>query len=126
MSIIYRFIKMKARNNNGFLLVLVLLTAFLNRKWIFSSKSDTTNEYLDKLRVGCSDICNTDLKGSKSLYFDEIKKKVDCIGIWKNTDIDKPRSGPAPSIPPEMMQYFSYGGRIKICHFHQSCLMKYI
>ena len=106
------------KKNTSYVLVClgIVLTCFYN--WKQTNKESNIEHYLDNLRLGCSEICNTNIKGKKSLYYDEIKKDVDCAGLWGNTAIDKPRTfGPAPDIPPEMIKYFSYNGRVKMLSY---------
>lgn len=64
---------------------------------------------------GCGEICNTTIVGEPSLFFPQIRKRVNCRGILLNGAIDEPRAiGPAPRIPPEMRHAFSYNGRVSI------------
>jgi hypothetical protein len=70
--------------------------------------------HLARLKGGCGDICDTSIQGLPSLFFPEIRKRVNCTGIWGNVHIDDGRSaGPPPLVPKEMMSHFTYGGRIK-------------
>jgi hypothetical protein len=67
------------------------------------------------LKKGCSEVCNTSITGTPSLFFPQVIKKVDCFGVWSNIHIDDSRMiGPAPRIPFEMMDDFTYNGRIPI------------
>lgn len=71
---------------------------------------------MNEVRRGCSEICNNDLKGSQSVFFDFIEKQVDCRGLWMNEAIDKAMEEPTPPswIPEEMVGAFTYGGRVPV------------
>lgn len=82
-------------------------------------KMTSAEVHLAQLKVGCGDICETSMQGSPSLFFPEVRKRVDCTGIWGNTHIDDGRPpGPPPLVPAEMMSHFNYGGRIKFRQQH--------
>lgn len=65
---------------------------------------------------GCKDICRVDMSGEPSLYFDHIKKDVDCHALMINEHIDAPMADAHPpgEIPFEMVDAFTYGGRVKL------------
>ena len=55
------------------------------------------------------------MEGYPSAYFPEIRKRVNCPALLRNSAIDGGRpAGPPPSIPSEMMMFFTYGGRVPI------------
>ena len=67
---------------------------------------------------GCDELCVTNQEGTQSLFFPQIRKRVNCTGIMLNTAIDEGRPvGPAPKMPPEMKAAFSYDGRVPILPF---------
>ena len=73
------------------------------------------NERLDKIKSGCSEICNTSISGTPSLYFPAITKHVNCSLLIQNTAIDESRPvGFPPDIPIEMVPLFSYDGRVEL------------
>jgi Caenorhabditis protein of unknown function, DUF268 len=78
---------------------------------------------IDKLLVGCGDICNTGLQGVESKFFPRISKSVDCAGLWGNAEIDASRPpGPAPEIPASMLKHFVYGGRVTMGRYTNDLL----
>jgi hypothetical protein len=88
-----------------------------------SQRTSSHSARLDKLLEGCSDICNTSIVGTQSLFFPFIEKHVDCDGLYNNVAIDEPRPrGPPPIIPEEMRLEFTYGGRIEIENYHRGLL----
>lgn len=72
--------------------------------------------HMKALLQGCKDICRVDIAGEPSLYFDHIQKDVDCHALMTNTAIDAPMvdAHPPQEIPSEMVDAFSYGGKIKV------------
>lgn len=65
---------------------------------------------------GCGDVCRVDVHGEPSTYFDYIEKNVDCQAIMTNAAIDAPMVAMEPpgTLPLEMVEAFTYGGKIKI------------
>jgi hypothetical protein len=55
------------------------------------------------LLEGCSEICDSSIKGHSSLFFDAVQKHVDCAGLWANEEIDASLGDgqwPPPAYPP--------------------------
>lgn len=78
-----------------------------------------TEHRIRLLREGCGEVCDTSIQGKQSLFFPEIRKQVNCTGIWSNSHIDDGRPpGPPPSIPDDMKFYYQYGGRVNIYEWH--------
>ena len=98
------------------MLKLFLICLLLKCTLISSDKFRSLHhQRLDHLQSGCLDICNTTMVGYPSVYFPEIRKRVDCPALLQNSEIDRGRpAGPPPTISPEMMTYFTYGGRVPI------------
>jgi hypothetical protein len=65
---------------------------------------------------GCNDICRVDMRGEPSLYFDYIQKEVDCHALMTNAAIDAPMADATPpeKIPAEMVDAFTYGGKVEL------------
>ncbi len=83
---------------------------------------------MDEVRRGCAEICDNNVKGSQSMFFDFIEKKVDCHGLWMNEAIDKVMEEPMPPswIPEEMVGAFTYGGRVPIRPWHELLNQRYL
>jgi hypothetical protein len=67
--------------------------------------------------TGCSQICQNDIKGHPSMFFEFVRKEFDCKTIWQNAKIDGSRTGPAiplNEIPPSMLQDFTYDSQVPI------------
>ena len=85
----------------------------------FGHKSSTDQRYekhLMQVMDGCGEICDTNIRGLPSLFFDHIKKKLDCIAIGTNAAIDAAgfEDPPPKTIPENMMDAFTFSGRIGI------------
>lgn len=68
---------------------------------------------------GCGDICRIDMPGRASLYHDYIEKEVNCKAILSNPAIDAAMGDPEPpaTIPTEMMDAFTYNGKVKLSFY---------
>jgi len=68
---------------------------------------------------GCEDICRIDMPGEASLYHDYIEKQVNCKAILSNPAIDAVMVDPEPpvTIPTEMMDAFTYEGKVKLSFY---------
>lgn len=67
--------------------------------------------------TGCGQICQNDIPGHPSKFFDFIKKTFDCESLWQNKEIDESRIGPPTAlqeIPPDMLNDFTYNARVPI------------
>ena len=73
---------------------------------------------------GCQDICRVDMAGEPSLYFDHIRKDVDCLALMTNAAIDAAMidDEPPQQFPSEMVEAFTYGGKVKIIPFARGVL----
>jgi hypothetical protein len=66
---------------------------------------------------GCGQICQNDLVGQPSKFFEFIKKDFDCEALWMNTEIDQTRTGSPVSlsdIPIDMLSNFTYNHKVPI------------
>lgn len=81
---------------------------------LISSKKNLSR--LDKILQGCGDVCNHSIQGVPSLYFDYIEKVVNCQELWMNEAIDENmiEENPPAMIPDNMMDGFTYGGKVPI------------
>jgi len=68
---------------------------------------------------GCEDICRIDMPGEASLYHNYIEKKVNCKAILSNPAIDAVMgdSEPPATIPIEMMDAFTYEGKLNFSFY---------
>lgn len=74
-------------------------------------------EHIAHVLDGCGQICNTSMTGEKGLFYDQIKKSLDCPALWANSAIDAGRpAGPAPDIPGEIKHLYDYNGKVPIVH----------
>lgn len=72
--------------------------------------------HLEAVLEDCGDVCNIEQIGEPSLFFNHIKKKVNCDALMTNAAIDAVMKEPEPpkSIPGEMLDAFTYGGKIPV------------
>jgi hypothetical protein len=85
---------------------------------IFSNETS----YVDHMQAaleGCADICRIDMPGEASLYHNYIEKQVNCKAILSNPAIDAVMGDPEPpvTIPTEMMDAFTYGGKVTLSFY---------
>lgn len=72
-------------------------------------------KHMEEVKKGCEDICRYDIKGTPSKFYDYKEKKVNCPALLTNEAIDRPMSGSPPAkIPDELMDDFSYGGKVPV------------
>lgn len=73
---------------------------------------------------GCKYICRVDIAGTPSLYFDHIDKEIDCHALMTNAAIDAPmvEAEPPRELPAEMVDAFTYGGRVRVVPFYNGVL----
>lgn len=78
-----------------------------------------THAHIRAVLQGCGDICRVDMTGTPSLCFDHIEKEVDCQELMANAAIDAPMKDlePPDISPPEMVDAFTYGGKINVVPF---------
>ena len=88
---------------------------FHSRNTSMCIQSDVSKR-MEQIRRGCEEICDNSITGTPSLFFDQVKKKIDCHGLWMNEAIDQAMIEPYPPpwIPEEMVGAFTYGGRVQI------------
>lgn len=66
---------------------------------------------------GCGQICQNEVVGQPSKFFEFIKKDFDCEALWMNTVIDQTRTGsptPLSEIPIDMLANFTYNHKVPI------------
>lgn len=71
-------------------------------------------QHLQDVLVGCEEICDLSLEGFPSLFFNFIKKRVDCLALGRNAAIDAQgfEDPPPREIPQVMMHAFTFDGKI--------------
>lgn len=66
---------------------------------------------------GCGEVCNTEMSGAPSLFFNAVRKHMACRALWSNSAIDEAVSDkqwPPPQKPPAIfMDDFLYHGRVR-------------
>ena len=109
-----------AHMSNGQTLVtdIVPLAFSIQEVVVFSNETS----YVDHMQAtleGCGDICRIDMPGEASLYHDYIEKQVSCKAILSNPAIDAVMGDPEPptNIPSEMMDAFTYQGKVKLSFY---------
>lgn len=85
---------------------------------VFSNETSYADHMQASLK-GCGDICRIDMPGRASLYHDYIEKEVNCKAILSNPAIDAAMGDPEPpaSIPTEMINDFTYGGKVELSFY---------
>lgn len=80
--------------------------------------------HMKAVLAGCGDICRVDMVGEPSLYFDHIEKDVDCHALMTNAAIDAPMAAAEPphEIPSEMVDAFTYGGKVQLTPYFSGIL----
>jgi hypothetical protein len=93
-----------------FVAILLLFLAWPDKR------PDSRPGRLAQLLEGCGEVCDVDIHGQPSLFFEHIEKKVDCEGLLTNQAIDAAMSEPDPpvQIPPDMLDAFTYHGKIPV------------
>ncbi len=80
--------------------------------------SDSSSSYfahITRVLQGCGEICDTSMSGQSGIFFNQIKKKVDCSALWSNAAIDVSRPPEvAPDLPTELTKLYTYNGRIQL------------
>ena len=78
---------------------------------------------------GCGQICQTDMVGTPSLFFDFIKKDVHCQAIWINSEIDQSRDGPPvhlSDLSEETISNFTYNHKFPMVPYVSLMDQKYL
>lgn len=89
----------------------------------FGCEGSAARERMQALLRGCGEICDTNMQGQPSLFFPEIKKRLNCSAIMTNAAIDESRPfGTPPRVPDVMLSAFTYDGRISIVPYGESLL----
>lgn len=85
---------------------------------LYNANKDATSNaaYLHDLLQGCNEVCNTSIAGSPGKYFNEVKKKVDCIGLFGNLQSDAPATTwPPPKVIPDALKNaYVMGGAVTV------------
>ena len=65
------------------------------------------------------ELYSNDINGVPSLFFNFIRKQVNCKGLWENATVDAARDTPEPPvwIPDSMLDAFTYNGRVGVHQF---------
>jgi len=66
--------------------------------WPGNATSYEDPAYRDAMLVGCGELCDTSILGTPSLFFNETRKRFDCMAFYGNRDND----APAPVWPSPM------------------------
>ena len=95
--------------------------SFSANEVVFYSNETSYIDHMKAVLKGCGEICQTDMPGIPSLYHDYIEKQVNCKAILSNPAIDAMMGDPEPpsTIPTEMMDDFTYGGKVRFTFFDQ-------
>ena len=80
------------------------------------TNEDRYAHHLQQVLDGCMDICDTSIPGTPSLFFDYIKKQVQCEALCTNPAIDAEgfENPPPTEIPECMRDQFSWSGRVPV------------
>ena len=77
-------------------------------------------KHMYNIEEGCGEICDLDLEGRPSLFFNYIAKRFDCQALGTNAALDA--SGweypPPREIPEPMRAAFTFDGKIKVSSFY--------
>lgn len=85
------------------------------QKILQKNETNKIVQHMNSVLNGCSEICNNDMVGDSDMFFNYIEKKIDCKGLWMNQAIDATMTDDPPSvIPLEMLDGFTYGGKVPI------------
>ena len=99
-----------------------------NNNWKFLTKKLHVNDenamnFELPAKQNCGDICNTTIKGKKSMFFDFIEKSVNCHALWTNKFIDTSRAiGPATFMPSKFVKDYTYDFRIPVKNYSRGLL----
>ena len=83
---------------------------------------------LKSIKESCGEICDQSITGKPNVYFQEIKKNVDCLALFKNSDIDNVSQFESPPmrIPKWLVPEYNYGGRVPITNFYRVASINYV
>ena len=92
------------------------------------SKKESQSFHLTKVLHGCGEICDYNIQGTPGPFFDYIEKSVNCKELWMNEAIDASmvEGTPPSSIPENMLDGFTYGGKVPIIPFHTLLNQRYL
>jgi hypothetical protein len=84
--------------------------------------------HIEKVLEGCGEICDYNIDGTPSLFFDYIKKDVDCQALWMNEAIDATmvEDTPPAKIPDNMSNDFTYGGKVRVVPYSTILNQRYL
>ena len=77
---------------------------------------------IESIKNDCGMLCDTKIKPQNkrnhygAVIYAQIEKKVDCIALWNNSEIDRKTEfgEPIQMIPKYLYQYFSHNGMVNI------------
>jgi len=97
----------------------IVPSSFSIQEMIIFSNETSYVDHMQATLEGCADICRIDMPGEASLYHDYIEKQVNCKAILSNPAIDAVMGDPEPpaTIPTEMMDAFTYEGKVKLSFY---------
>jgi len=75
---------------------------------------------IGRLLHNCGGICDYRAPREESVFFDYVKVNVDCEGLGENDAIDEATTfeNPLPKIPDELLDAFTYGGKVSVRNYH--------
>jgi hypothetical protein len=81
--------------------------------WPGNATSYEDPAYRDAMLRGCGELCNTSILGTPSLFFNETRKRFDCMALYANRDNDAPAPvWPSPvGIPLNLWDDYKMGNR---------------
>ena len=108
------------RSGNSFLSH-IISSSFSTKEVVFYSNETSYVDHMKAVSAGCGDICRIDMPGMPSLYHNYIEKEVNCKALLSNPAIDAIMGDPEPPsiIPSDMMDAFTYGGKVRFTFFDQ-------
>jgi hypothetical protein len=75
-------------------------------------------EHIKQVVHGCGDVCRIDDVGKPALFFNHIRKHVNCLALVANKAIDATMAETVPpqleAIPAHLMDAFTYGGKVPV------------
>lgn len=78
---------------------------------------------------GCGQVCQSDIAGVPSLFFNFIRKDFECESMWKNQEIDQERDGPPTplaELSAELMSDFTMNSSLPIVPYVTLMDQKYL
>jgi len=85
-----------------------------------NSSDPYDDAHREMMLKGCGEICDATITGNPGKYFNEVRKKVDCMGLYSNVENDAPAKvwPPPRQIPKSMERDFSRNGKIVGYYLH--------